>query len=63
MATRIISFFAAAFLGAGSTVLAFYLDNSDIWWSIVSIVALVMGVLAFWLGKLFWEHFGDIMPW
>jgi hypothetical protein len=62
MAIRIISFFCGALFGAGSTVLAFYLDHSDIWWSIVSLAALVMGVLAFLFGRLFWENIGDLLP-
>jgi hypothetical protein len=63
MALRIISFFCGALFGGGSAVFTFYLQHSDIWWSIVGLAALVMGVLAFVFGRLFWEHAGDLWPW
>jgi hypothetical protein len=62
MAIRIISFCAGALLGAGSAAFTFYISHSDIRWSIVSLAALTMGVLAFVFGRLFWEHFGDLLP-
>lgn len=55
MTVRIISFFCGALFGAGGAIVAFYLQHSDIWWSIVGLAALVMGVLAAIFGRKFWE--------
>jgi len=62
MAIRIISFICGVLFGAGGAVFAFYWSHSDIWWSIVGLAGLVMGVLAGVFGRKFWEHAGDFWP-
>lgn len=59
---RIISFFCGSIFGAVGAIIAFYFQNSDIWWSIVGLAALVMGLLAALFGRKFWETAVGIWP-
>lgn len=62
MAIRIISFFCGVLFGAGGAVVAFYLQHSEISWSIVGVAALVMGILAVIFGRKFWETAVGLWP-
>ena len=62
MAIRIIAFICGALFGAVGAVVVFYLQHLDIWWSIVGLAALVMGVLAAIFGRKFWESAVGLWP-
>jgi hypothetical protein len=62
MAVRIIGFIGGAVFGAAGAVVSFWLMHSEIWWSIVGLAALVMGVLAAMFGRKFWETATSIWP-
>ena len=62
MAIRIIAFICGAAFGAAGTVIAFWLQHSEIWWSIFGLAALVMGILAALFGGKFWETAIGLWP-
>jgi hypothetical protein len=62
MAIRIIAFICGATFGAVGAIIAFWWQHSDIWWSIVGLAALVLGVLAAFLGRKFWETAIGLWP-
>ena len=62
MAIRIIGFVCGAAFGAVGAIIAFWLQHSEIWWSIVGLAALVMGVLTALFGRKFWETAISIWP-
>ena len=62
MMIRIIAFICGAAFGAGGALIAFWLQHSDIWWSIVGLAALVMGILAALFGRKFWETATGLWP-
>lgn len=62
MVIRIISFIIGALFGAAGALIGFWSQHSEIWWSIVSLAALVMGVLAVAFGRKFWETAIGLWP-
>jgi len=62
MAIRMISFFCGAIFGGGGALLAFYFQHSEIWWSIIGLAAVVMGLLAALFGRKFWETAVGLWP-
>jgi hypothetical protein len=59
---KIISFLCGALFGAGGALVAFWLQHSEIWRSIVALAAVVMGVLAAAFGRKFWTTAVDLWP-
>ena len=62
MAIRIMAFIFGAVFGAVGAIVAFWLQHSEIWWSIVGLAALVMGVLAALFGRKFLDTAISIWP-
>jgi hypothetical protein len=54
MAIRIISLFCGALFGVEALLWRFAF-SSEIWWSIIGLSAVVMGVLTAVFGRKFWE--------
>jgi hypothetical protein len=59
---RIISFFCGALFGAGGALFMFWLEDSDIGWSVVGLAAFVLGVLATIFGRKTWEAVVALWP-
>jgi hypothetical protein len=62
MAIRIVAFIGGAMFGAVGALIAFWLEHSEIWWSVVGLAAVVMGVLAALFGRKFWETAVGLWP-
>ena len=62
MAIRIIAFIAGAAFGAGGAIVAFWLQHSEVWWGLVGLAALAMGILAALFGRKFWETAIGLWP-
>ena len=62
MAIHIISFICGALFGGVGAIIGFWLQHSEIWWSIVGLAALVMGILAALFGRKFWDTAVSLWP-
>lgn len=59
---RVIGFVGGAIFGGLGALIAFWLEHSEIWWSIVALAAVVMGILAVLFGRKFWETAVGLWP-
>ncbi len=62
MTVRIIAFICGAIFGGGGALVALWLERSDVWWSIVGLAAVVMGLLAALFGRRFWDAAIGLWP-